>query len=139
MIDESLFALLQASGVGSLVSESSSPVRYRIYPLVIPQSDSSDESQYPCLVFTKIGASRGVTKSGTDTLVNAQYQIDCYATTYKAAGQLADTVRVALMDYNGTISGHEIKTANLESELALTDPDPGLYRMMQTYSIWYVE
>lgn len=140
MIDESLFTLLKTdSGVSALVAEESSPIRYRIFPLVIPQHEEGDLTQYPCIVLTKVGASRGVTKSGTDTLVNATYQIDAYATTYKAAAQMADALRDALVDYNGTVGGHEIKTANIENEFALTDPDPGLYRIMQTYSVWYVE
>lgn len=139
MIDAALFTLLKASGVSDLVSESSSPVRYRIFPLVIPQHEIDDLVQYPCVVLTKVGASRGVTLSGTDTLVNATYQIDSYATAYKAAAELADAVQLALVDYNGVVGGHEIKTANIDNEFALTDPDPGLYRIMQTYSIWYVE
>lgn len=139
MIDESLFALLRDSGVSSFVSEASSPVRYRIFPLVIPQHESGDLDQYPCVVLTKAGASRGVTLSGTDTLVNATYQIDSYAVTYKEAAQLADAVRVALMDFNGTVGDHEIKTANIDNEFAIEDPEPGLYRIMQTYSVWYVE
>lgn len=138
MIDEAVFALLR-SGVGSLVAEDSSPVRYRIFPLVIPQHEAGDLDQYPCIVLTKVGASRGVTLSGTDELVNATYQVDSYASTYKQAAELADAVRVAVVDFNGTVGGHEIKTVNLENEFALTDPDPGLYRIMQTYSIWCVE
>jgi hypothetical protein len=140
MIDEALFTLLKTdSGVGALVAEASSPIRYRIFPLVIPQHESTDLTAYPCIVFTKVGATRGVTLSGTDTLVNATYQVDSYATTYQAAAQMADAVRTALVDYNGTVGGHQIKTANIQNELAITDPDPGLYRLMQTYSIWYVE
>jgi hypothetical protein len=139
VIDDSLFTLLKTSGVGALVAEVSSPITYRIFPLVIPQHEEGDLTQIPCLVLTRVGVSRGVTKSGTDTLANATYQIDSYATTYKVAVELADTVRGALVDYNGVVGDHEIKTANIESEFALTDPDPGLYRLMQTYSIWYVE
>jgi hypothetical protein len=139
VIDAALFSLLKASGVASLVAEGSSPTRHRIYPLVIPQHESGDLTPFPCVVFTKVGASRGVTLSGTDTLVNAEYQIDSYATTYTQAVQLSDAVRAALVDYSGTIGGHAIKTANLDNEFALTDPDPGLYRIMQTYSVWYVE
>ena len=139
MIDEALFSLLKASGVGALVAEESSPVRYRIFPLLIPQHEEGDLTQFPCVVLTKVGASRGVTKSGTDNLVNSSYQIDSYAATYTQAVQVADAVRAALVDYNGVVAGHEIKTANIENEFALIDPDPGLYRIMQSYSVWHDE
>ncbi len=138
MIDEAMFSLLR-SGVGSLVAEESSPVRYRIFPLVIPQHEDGDLTQYPCIVLTKVGASRGVTKSGTDNLVDSTYQLDAYAATYKEAAELADATRVAIVDFNGTVAGHEIKTVNIENEFALTDPDPGVYRIMQTYSVWHDE
>lgn len=136
MIDEAMFSLLQG-GVGSLVTDEDST--YRIFPLVIPQHEEGDTAQYPCVVISKVGASRGVRLTATDNLVNTTYQIDSYATTYKGAGQLADAVRVAIVDYNGTVSGHEIKTVNIENEFAVTDPDPGLYRIMQTYSVWHDE
>jgi hypothetical protein len=138
VIDEALFSLLR-SEVGSLVAEESSPVRYRIFPLVMPQHEDGDLAQFPCLVLAKVGASRGVTKTATDNLVNSIYQLDCYALTYKEAVQLADSVREAIVDFNGTVSGHEIKTVNIDNESALTDPDPGLYRVMQTYSVWHDE
>jgi hypothetical protein len=140
MIDESIFTLLRTSaGVASLVSENSSPQRFRIYPLVIPQHEDGDTSYMPCVVYTKIGTSRGVTKSGTDTLVNGTYQIDCYATTYLAAAQLANAVRNGVIDHRGTVGSHYFATMNLENEYAVEDPDPGLYRISQTWSVWYVE
>ena len=140
MIDDAFFALLRSpAGVVALVTENSSPQRFRIYPLVIPQHEQGDTTYMPCVVYTKVGLSRGVTKSGSDTTVNVTYQVDCYATTYKAAAQLADAVRVGIIDANGTYGGHAIKTANLTNEFAIEDPDPGLYRISQTWSVWVVE
>lgn len=136
MIDDSIFTLLKNSaGVAAIVYEPSSSI-YRIYPLVIPQG--VDSTQTPCVVYQRVGASRGVRYTGTDNLVNAIYQIDSYATTYRAAALLAEAVRSAIVDFNGTVGSHSIKTVNIENDFAVEDPDPGLYRISQTYSIWYV-
>ena len=140
MIDEALFTLLRTdSGVAALVADVSSPVRHRIYPLVIPQHEIGDASLMPCVVYTKVGAARGVRYTATDNLVQATYQVDSYAPTYKAAAALASEVQDAMVDFNGTVSGTEIKTINLTNEFALEDPDPGLYRISQSFSVWYVE
>lgn len=140
MIDDALFSLLrQNNGVAGIVAESSSPVTYRIYPLVMPQHEAGDPSVVPCVVYTKVGAGRSVRYAGTDNVVEATYQIDSYAVTYKAATQLADKVRLALVDYSGTVAGTEIKIIHLDNEFALEDPDPGLYRITQSFSVWYVE
>jgi len=137
MIDEAMFTLLKSSaGVATIVSEGSS---FRIYPLVIPQHEEGDTTYMPCLVYTRIGATRGVTKGGTDTLASTTYQIDAYATTYKEAVQLADAVRGSILDFNGTVSGHYIRTINIDNEFPVEDPDPGLYRMTQTYMVWHTD
>ncbi len=141
MIDEALFArLIAVSGVTSLVTDTSlSPAGYRIYPLVIPQHEEGDSTLMPCIVYAKVGAQLTGTLSATDNIVRVTYQIDSYAVTYKAAAQLADQVRAALIDYAGTIASTVIKRITLDNEAAIEDPDPGLYRIFQTYSIWYVE
>lgn len=140
MIHEALFTLLRSSaGVAALVSENSSPVRYRIYPLVMPQHADGDLSMVPCVVYTQVGANRSVRYAGTDNVVEATFQIDAYAKTYTGSIQLAAAVRTAMLDYSGTLNGTEIKTANLTNEFALEDPEPGLYRISQSWVIWYVE
>lgn len=140
MIERGLFARLSSDGgVAALVAEATSPIRYRIHPLMIPQRANGDLTSLPCIVYTKIGANRSVRYTGTDNLVEASIQIDCYARNYMQTAELAEAVRVALIDYSGVSSGIAIKTANLTNEFAMDDPDPGLYRVLQSWSVWYVE
>lgn len=139
MIDDSIFTLLKSSaGVAAIVANATSPTTYRIYPLVIPQKESGDGEQTPCVVYQRVGSSRGIRYTATDNLVNATYQIDSYATTYRAAALLAEAVRSAIVDFSGTVGSHSIKIVHIENDFAVEDPDPGLYRISQTYSVWYV-
>lgn len=140
MIETALFARLTAvSGVASLVAEDTSPVRYRIYPLLIPQQVDGDVTRYPCVVYAKDGVERQVTLTGTDSVVRASFQIDCCAQTFAGSLALASAVFAALKDYAGTSGGVEIKAFSLENEFSVFDPEPGLFRVSQFWSIWFVE
>ncbi len=140
MIDVSIFTLLKDSaGVAAIVSENSSPARFRIYPLVIPQQEQGDATYMPCVVYQKVGLTRGVTNEVSDAMVEATYQVDSYATQYLDAQTLADAARVALLDVTGTYGGHYIRRIFLQNEFAIEDPDPGLFRISQTYTVWFTE
>lgn len=140
MIESALFEILSANvGVSALVAEASSPIRYRIYPLLIPQHELGDLTQIPCIVYTKVGAARSVRYAGTDNLVQATFQIDAYSSSYSASASLAEAIRSALVDYNGTAASIKVITANIDNEFALDDPEPGLFRISQNWVIWFVE
>ena len=140
MIQEGLYTYLAAdAGVSALVSS-------RIYPLVIPETVYTEATKKPCLVYSVDGKSRQVRYSGTDTLVAASVQIDCYARTYLASQQLAEAVRSAMVDYSGTWTGssspqtsNRVQSIFIQSEFDMLDPEPGLYRVSQQYTIWYDE
>ena len=140
MIQEGLYATLSGdAGVSAIVGT-------RIYPLVIPQTVYSEATKRPCIVYSFDSKGRQIRFSGTDTLVEGRFTIDCYATTYSEAQDLAEAVRGVLVDYSGTMtSGSSPQTTNdvkklfIESERDLMDIEPGLYRVMQEYKIWYDE
>jgi hypothetical protein len=138
MIEDAIFLLLRQAA-GSSVAEDCSPTRYRIYPLVIPQHENGDLTMVPCIVYSKVGAARSVRYAATDNLVQATFQVDSYATTYRGAAVLANTVRAGMVDYAGTLAGMAVKIVNLTNEFAVEDPDPGLYRISQSFAVWYVE
>jgi hypothetical protein len=137
MISDSLYTYLSAQV---------SAVTNRVYPLVIPQQVYSEATKQPCLVYTMDTDARHVRFSGTDSLVRGVLQVDSYARSYKAAQELADTVRNALLDFSGAmnastspLSSTRIQTIHLEGETNLMDEEPGLYRVLQRYVVWYDE
>ncbi len=140
MIQDAFYAFMAAqTGITALTST-------RIFPLVIPQKIYSDATKQPCLVYSFDSKNRQKRYSGTDSLVAGSVQIDCYATTYRQAQLLAQAVRAALLDYSGTWTGntspqvsHKVQKCFLENEIDLDDPEPGLYRVSQSWAIWYDE
>lgn len=112
----------------------------RVFPLVIPQTQPRGAPKVPCVVFTTIAVERQQKYCGTDGLVRARVTLDYYAKTYGEATQLAAAGRHALLDYNGMLGGVVfVRHASLDTELDVLDPEPGLYRVSQSWSIWHVE
>jgi hypothetical protein len=141
VIEDAIFTRLftDTGGVGPFVAEASSPIRYRIYRMVIPQHAEGDLTKFPCLVYSKVGASRTLNFGSTNDVVQGSFQIDSYAVSYEDAAALADAVRVRLTDFVGVLAGEEIKAAELQNEFVLDDPEPGLFRVSQSWVIWYVD
>lgn len=139
MMQEGLFGYLTAqAGITALTGS-------RVYPLVIPQRSYDEVSRQPCLVYT-VSRERAVSFSGTNNLVSASVQLDSYARTYAEALTLAAAVRTALVDFSGTWTSTaspqgvtKVQRVFIRNEIELTDPEPGLYRVMQEYQVWYEE
>lgn len=116
------------------------PVVVRVFPLVMPQKVPRGPAQYPAVVYNITTPARQVKYCGTDGLVRALVDLDSYDTSYDDAHVLADAVRAALLDFRGALGGIvAVKHAALENEIDLQDPEPGLFRVNQTWAIWYAE
>jgi hypothetical protein len=140
VIEDAIFLRLSTdSGIGALVAEASSPIRYRIYRMVIPQHAEGDLTKFPCIVYSKVGAGRTLNFGSTNDVVRGSFQIDSYAVSYEGAIALAEAVRVRLTDFVGTLSSEQIKATELENDFVLDDPEPGLFRLSQSWVIWYVD
>lgn len=115
----------------------------RIYPGVIPQKVPRGAAQTPCVVYDLRSVERQVLYCGTDGLARSVLNLDCYATEYNVSKQLAQAVYYALRDFRGPMGPVDntviVKTANLETEFDVQDFEPGLYRVSQSWSIWYAE
>lgn len=137
MIETALVSHLRANAqVAALIGE-------RVFPLMIPQHAYDEATKLPCLVYQRIGTQRTPLFCETDSTIRCSYYISCYARSYIKAKELAAEVRDALMDFTG-IMGSGAATADVkkilsESEGDLEDPEPGLYRVLQTWTIWFVE
>lgn len=128
LLEESLFAFLSSdTAVASFVES-------RIYGLIAPQG-----AQLPRIIYSRIATQRTQTLCATDGKVRTAMQVDCYSKTFKEAKQLAKVVQQTLTDFTGDMMGTRVSTVILDSEVDLDDPDPGLYRVSQTYFIWYKE
>jgi hypothetical protein len=139
MIEEGLVQRLLAdtSIAAMLVGQTN-----RIYPLVMPQRVEGDPPNIPCIVYRRSGSSRDTTFCATDNLVSATFQLDSYAANYTHARQLARLVRRRLVDFTGTLTdtdATQVDSIFLSTEFDLDDPDPGLYRVSQTFNVWYRE
>jgi|DEB0MinimDraft_3_1074331.scaffolds.fasta_scaffold76996_2 hypothetical protein len=140
MIEKALYNKLRLNaGVAALAST-------RIFPVVIPQKIYSEATKMPCVVYQFDGKDRQVTYGGTGGLVAGSAQIDSYATTYLASKQLAEAVRTAVLDQAGQWATNDspqavytVQKVFIDREIDLDEPEPGLYRVSQQYSIWYDE
>lgn len=132
MIEAGLFEFLSSvTPIRDVIAE---PSLVRIYNLVVPQ-----EGRFPCLVLQWTFDPRNQTQCGTIRIVNATVQIDSYAAQYFDAIDLASLVRLALTDFTGMWGEVAIRSCTLQTERDLEDPEPGLFRRFQAWSIVFVE
>jgi len=110
-------------------------VNQQIYGVMRPQGNRP----LPELLFYRTGTTRQVKFCGTDSLVASDFQIDSYAIDGDGCFALAEAVRLALVDYRGNMGDSYVDQVTLSNEFPMNDPDPGIIRMCQLYSIWYQE
>lgn len=116
------------------------PAPDRFYPLVIPQKRRDGPQIMPAVVYALGNVDRGTTQCGTDVLIRSLCTLDCYSLKYDEAKDLAAAVRGVLLDFRGMLGAMiEVRAANLQSEFDLSDIEPGLYRVQQTWAIWHLE
>lgn len=117
----------------------------RIHPLVIPQKKPGAKLQVPALVYTVTACDRQVTYCGTSGLVRTTMRLDCYASKYGEARELAAAVRSCLLDFSGMLGSSDpdvevdVRHASLETEFDVQDFEPGLYRVSQSWNFWHTE
>ncbi len=135
MLGESLATHLTSNGaLAALVVD-------RVYPLLMKQGTAQ-----PCVVYTIDTEARNVRQAGSDSLVRGLVQIDCYATTSRSMELVATAVRNALLGFSGTmtaptspITSVRVQNIFLDGESSLLDEEPGLFRKLQQFVVWYDE
>lgn len=129
----------------ALVALIGEPNRIRFFKLKIPQ-----KSRTPATVQQRGGTARQDRPCRVDGAVAVSMQIDHYATDYSKMAELASAFRQALdkrvvtypvwMGPNDSPqTGVKVKSAFLENEFDLNDPEPGLLRRTQSWTFWIVE
>jgi hypothetical protein len=75
----------------------------RVYPQSAPEQTIPPYGVYAC-----ISSSDDSALSGECAVFSETIQLDIYATSYKEVKAYADTLRMALMDYTGDLSGYPV-------------------------------
>lgn len=132
--------MIEAGLYTHLTSVSPAPVwGTRVYPVVIPEHARGDTTKLPCVVYDRVNVRRQQKFCGTDGLVRSTFQLDCYAATYLAAKNVAAATRAALVDFRGMMGADTVKAVHLDFEFDGLDADPGLYRVVQRFTVWHEE
>ena len=123
-----MITLLGADGtIAGLVST-------RIWGKDLPQDPT-----LPALVVTNVTSEDDYNAAGADDLVQARFQIDCWATTYAVCLQLANAVRSKLSGYSGAAGSESVKGSFKRSSNDETQDSTGYHRRMLEFEIFYTE
>lgn len=122
--------LLDNASVAALVSD-------RIYPLMIPQGEP-----LPVITYSVVATDEDNQEGDAATLARARLQLDCWATTYKQANDLARAVRLALPTTTGAIGSESnrvegVSIIPIETGRQFYEPDTRYYRVMLEFYVWY--
>lgn len=112
-------------------------VASRIYPLNLPQNPT-----LPALSYAQISAVRTYDLIRDLRKSRTHMQIDCWASTAKAAHELATAVRHALSGFYGSMAGTQVHLIRIDNERDWFE-DPagvtGLFRVTQDHIISHLE
>ena len=125
-------ALVANAGVSAIVGS-------RIYPLLAPKT-----AALPFIAWRRAGIQRQQSLAGPVGTPIVRVELSMYATTYEDARELADSVRVVLDGYGGTLNNPEVKHVALDDEsddfVQLAGADlPAVYQVTQTYTVLWQE
>ncbi len=111
-------------------------VKTRIFPLLAPQDITK-----PFVTFQRISSGRVKNLQGASFTAQTRFQIDCYATSYISARQIAEQLRLALDGWSDYTANPAIKGSSLitDSDFSITETDPKLYRVMMEFLITHDE
>lgn len=105
---------------------------WRIYPLQRPQAQDLTAAQ-GVITYQRISGGPGQSFDGLDELVIGRIQIDCWATTYALAKDLAKAVRDALNDATNGLKVGDVQ------ELDNFDDVPREYRVILDMTVSFTE
>lgn len=116
-------------------------VSTRVYPLNLPQTGTTI---YPCIVYQTISQRRTYSHGGDCQLCFERVTFNCFASTYKAAKDLAELIRLAISGYRGTWGSTTIQSCFSEGDRdAMTDsPETeslAVFNVQSDYTIAYTE
>ncbi len=133
IVDEELGKYLASDGVVAAMTNG------RIRPVRLRQTDAM-----PAIRWQRISGRHIHFQGGRTGLEQPRIQVDCYASTYSEAKQLATAVRHAIYEFAGVRGDINVRQARLDND---TDgfenvddgSDEGRYRVQQDWLIWSTE
>ncbi len=135
LIADATIAALIDSGI-------SDPIRYRIFPLKLPQGEVRTS-----IVYTRISGQGDHHMQGPSGLSRPRLQIDCWAQSGDAADQLSRLVKERIDGFQGSILWGEnspeeavvVRGIFFESEREDYDDVAKLHRSSKDYFVWFAE
>jgi hypothetical protein len=103
-----------------------------VFPSVAPQKTPLPYGVYNCT-----GSSMNTTLIGGSTLFTETIQLDIYAATYAQAKGYFDTLRIALLDFSGDMSGFPIKWVKVVSGMDGYEPEVLEQKATLEFEIFY--
>lgn len=134
MSEPNLYEFLKAdAAVTQLISD-------RIFPEKIPQHSFNGPRTMDCCTYQFVGDERQPKLCDTDGLVGKACQIDIYSPIRDNIAPIARAIRLRLLDYSGAMGEAMVSKVLLDNEFSTpADPEPGLFRRTQLYTIWHTE
>lgn len=139
MIHEPLSLHLRANaGLQALIGSGGSA---RYFEGTLAQKVPNGRHRIPAVLLRSIDIQdRQVAYCGTVGTIRALATLDCYDSAARGAWLVAGAVRGALLDFRGVMSGTLlVRHIGLDLETELDDPEPGLYRVRQSWAVWFTE
>lgn len=114
-------------------------IESRFFPGAIPEGQI-----LPAAVYQQISAVHDETLDGADGLANARFQLSAWAATRIAAKALAETIRLRLQSYRGTLGSVVIQDISLIDrrdllEEAVNNAQQRRYGVQLDFEIWFDE
>ena len=116
-------------------------------PRIYPVGEVPERDPLPRITYQRITTDHGQTLAGANALAEATVQVNCIATTYDVARDLAELVRLQMM--RSTWPGTEVGSVTIngvrqqgdsdEVERPLAGRERGIFFVPQDFAIWHLE
>ena len=121
-IEEALVSHIKANGIS------------RIYPLVLPQKVT-----YPAVTYQKIAGTFEHSMGGDSGFAYPDYQISCFAKTYKEAKDTATTIRICLRNLMLMVDDIYIQALLIENEIDDYEYETEIYSVILEFRVFFQE
>jgi len=125
VIEKGLYAYLtNESDITDIVST-------RIFPMIVPQGQS-----YPAITYDRTSGEHEMTVDGESGLVEANFILKCWATTYAGAKSLADALRLVLDGFGpSTMGAVTVNRSHLSDDSDMTPEYEGSSSKVKAYGV----
>lgn len=127
MIEEVLHTRLSGfAGLATLVGD-------RVYPNIMPQNVT-----LPAVSFRRVTSRRERAMVADPGIVRGRFQFDAWASTYDAARDVREQIRLALERWDTTVDT-AVDTIFVESEVDLYEDDTEIHHLVIDFEVIYRE